>query len=207
MDCSFVSFVRKIKAPVLATASALLFCACASIPKVQPLERELEAKCFAPPPAGWSGLCVYVVRDDYSAALNKTRTNKSPVDVFVDGQYAGTVSYGLFLLRNLRPGSHTLRTRAGWSLRDIEMEFDAEEGKTHFYQIDIDIAMMYIGFSQIVNGQWTLRPMEFEAAWNCIAPFRLAADGDSRSRDLKTADYGEMKGSVPAALDGLTAGQ
>lgn len=144
---------------------------------------------------------VYTGRDDYSAPFVKARTTATYVSIFVDEHEAGAVKTGLFLCRDVHPGPHTLRAKIeglGAGCPDLNVSFEARDGKSLFFQIDIETKMILLGLLTIPHVSWEIRPVPFSEAFVAIGPCRLALDVPPRNRE--SVIRSGVVGSFPAVF-------
>lgn len=164
---------------MFATCAASLFCSCASV-RMQSAEKDAYAKEFNPPPQGYCGLYLY-----RKTALGCAIKRK----LYVDGQYIGKTAFKTYFYRFVRPGGHVLQTESEWGPEELHL--DTKEGQNYFVLQDILFG--------VFSARASLSTQITSVGKSDIGPLRLAADMDDKSKDLKDADYGEGKGSLPAA--------
>src|SRR5205823_15032561 len=100
-------------------ACAVLAAACASVP-LAPVEEDLAAKKFDPPPAGHANLYVYR-NENFGGAVR--------LNVLLDGALLRDTAAMTYLYTPISPGVHTLVSK---SENDSTAVIDARAGNSYF---------------------------------------------------------------------------
>ena len=154
----------------------LLCCSCATVPLQDDASND-RSKRFEPPPPGWSGL--YIFRPHVLLGQAWSWEN------WVDGQYIGRAASGTYFHRWVRPGTHRVQNRL------VALWFEAKDGENTY----LEESLIPGGYYQLI---WRLQQVLPEEGRSTIGKLYLITPQDNKDRDLKDADYGEGKGSVPA---------
>ena len=173
-------------------ASTLAFAAgCSSTVEEHSESFTTVAKQFNAPPAGWAGVYIYRIQEFYGQ--NKTK------DLYIDGQYIGKSANGSFFYRLVKPGIHKITTESEYGENDATFFFKEGENKFLRQNLKFSLTAALIDPTGMTSsGADVYEVSESEGKQEC-ASLVLAKDQDDQSKDLEDAEYGESKGSVPAA--------